>query len=286
MRRAVEHRAHAQRELLDLVEHGVDFPGQRIDFIIRVANRQALRQIAAHDLRRHRRNRARLRQNAPPHPKAAAQAQQQGHHHRGDQSAHHEALHVLPLLHVVSHQHAIAAGQRETLRAHFVLAGFIAERHRYLEQEPLPLAGIELRPRRHIAGDRAQLRVHHQVHRAAHVLILGALFDQLDEIAARQHQHLFAQPLHLGFDQIVGAAVDHARHGEVDRAQERGRAAGERDRIHDGDAERRGVEYAEKPLIGSHGGAAIRLRASCTPRRAPCAAGACRNPCRSPGAGG
>ena len=98
-----------------------------------------------------------------------------------------------------------------------------------------------------LPGDRAQLRIDHQVHRAAHVLILRALFDQLDEVAARQHQHLLAQSLHFGFDQIVGAAVDHARDREIDAHRERRRAAGEDDRIDDGDTERRGIENAEKP---------------------------------------
>ena len=54
VRRAVQHRAHAQRQLLDLVEHGVDFARQCIDLVVRIAHRQTLRQIAAHDLCRHR----------------------------------------------------------------------------------------------------------------------------------------------------------------------------------------------------------------------------------------
>ena len=114
VRGAVEHGAHAERELLDLVEHGVDLARQCVDLVVRIAHRQPLRQIAAHDLGRHRRNRAGLRQNAPPHPEATAEAEQQRHHHRRDQPAHHEILDVLPLLHVVSHQHSIAARATES----------------------------------------------------------------------------------------------------------------------------------------------------------------------------
>ena len=173
-------------------------------------------------------------------------------------SADHEILDVLPLLNVVPHQHPIAARQRETLCPHFVFAGFIAERNRDLELDPLSFIGIDFRPRRNVARHRAQLRVHHQIHGAANVLVLRALFDQLDEIAARQHQDLLAQALDFRSDEIVGAAVDDARDGEVDGAQERGRAAREHDRINDGDAERRGVEHPEEPvsrdtLIGADG---------------------------------
>jgi len=93
---------------------------------------------------------------------------------------------ILPLLHVVPHQHFVAARQWKTLRAHFVFARFVAERHRHFEQEPLALAGIDFRPGRHIARDRAQLRIDHQVHCAAHVLVLRALLDQLDEQTERR----------------------------------------------------------------------------------------------------
>ena len=137
MRGAVQHRAHAERELLDFVEHGVDLARQRVDLVVRIAHRQALRQIAAHDLRRNRRDRAGLRQDAPAHPKAAPQTEQQGQHDGRDQAAHHQVLDVLPLLHVMAHQHAVAARQRKALRAHFMVAGLVAERHRDLELDPL-----------------------------------------------------------------------------------------------------------------------------------------------------
>src|ERR1019366_3381305 len=70
---------------------------------------------------------------APAHPEAPAQTEQQGQHDGDNQAAHHEVLDVLPLLHVVSDQHAIAARQWKPPRTHLVLAGFVAERHRHLE---------------------------------------------------------------------------------------------------------------------------------------------------------
>ena len=63
---------------------------------------------------------------------------------------------------------------------------------------------------------------------------------------------MLAQALHLGLDEIVGAAVDHSRDGEVHGAQQRGGAAGEDDGIDDGDAKRRGIEHPEKPLVRVH----------------------------------
>ena len=66
--------------------------------------------------------------------------------------------------------------------------------------------------------------------------------------------------LHFGLDQIIGAAVDHARHGEVHGPEQSRRAAGKYDRIEDGDAKRRSIEYAEKTLVGTH--AALRYSSS------------------------
>jgi hypothetical protein len=63
---------------------------------------------------------------------------------------------------------------------------------------------------------------------------------------------LFAQSLHFGFDQIVGAAIDHARHREVHGIDERRGADGEDNGIDDRDTERRGIENTEKSLIGTH----------------------------------
>jgi hypothetical protein len=208
VRRAIEHGAHAEGELLDLVQHAVDLARQGVDLVVGSAHRQPLRQVAAHDLRRHRRDRAGLGEDAAAHPKTASQAEQQGQHHRRDESPHHEILDVLALLNVVPHQHLVAARQRKTPRPHFVFAGFIAERNRDFELDPLSFIGIDFRPCRNVAGHRAQLRIHHQIHGAADVLVLRALLDELDEIAARQHQDLLAQALHFRFDEIVRAAVD------------------------------------------------------------------------------
>ena len=208
VRRTVENRPHAERELFDLVQHAVDLTRQRVDLIVRLAHRQSLRQVAAHDLGGHRRDRPRLRQDSTTHPESATQAHHQGQHHGGHQSTHHQIFDVLALLHVVPHQHPIAAGEGKALRPHLVLAGFIAERHRHLELDPLAFIGGDLRPRGNIARDRAKLRIHHQVHRATHILVLRALFDELDEVPARQHQHLLTQSLDLGLDQVVGAAID------------------------------------------------------------------------------
>jgi hypothetical protein len=89
-----------------------------------------------------------------------------------------------------------------------MFASFVAEWNRHLELDPLSLISSDFRPCRNVAGHRPQLRIDHQIHRAANVLILRALFDQLDEIAARQHQDLLAQALDFRFDEIVGADVD------------------------------------------------------------------------------
>ena len=47
-------------------------------------------------------------QKPPPSPSSSVST------HRRDQAAHHQILDVLPLLHVVAHQHVVAAGQLET----------------------------------------------------------------------------------------------------------------------------------------------------------------------------
>ena len=187
-------------------------------------------------MRGHRGNGAGLRQNAPAHPEAAAQAQQQGQHHGGNQAAHHETLHVLALLHIVPDQHLVAAGQGKIAGPHFVLARLVAERHRHLEQKPFFL-GVDFWPRRDIPRHRTQLRIDHEIDRAAYILILRALLDQFDEVAARQHQHLLTQTLHFRFDQIVGAAVDDARDRKIHGIDERRRSDREHNRIDDGDTE-------------------------------------------------
>ncbi len=263
---AVEHGAHAERELLDTVEHGVDFAGQRVDLVVRVAHGQTLRQIAAHDLRRHRGDGARLSQDAPAHPEAAAETEQQRQRHGGDEAAHHQVLDVLALLHIVPDEHVVAAGQLEAARAHLVVAHLLAERHRRLELDPLAVIGVRLGPRGNISRDRPQLRIHHEIHGAAHVLVLGALLHEFDEIAARQNENLLAQSLHLGVDQIVAAAIDDARHCEVDDAEQQSRAAGEDDRVDDGDAKRRSIEDAEEALIGTCDPSRLRVHYSSSRR--------------------
>jgi len=149
------------------------------------------------------------------------------------------------------HQHAVASGQFEPLRTHFVLTRLVSERHRHLELDPLVVVGAHFRPGGYVAGDRTQLGIDHEVHGAAHVLVLRTLLDQFDEVAPRQHQHLFAQSLHLGLDEVVGAPVDDARDREIHHAEEERGAAGEYHRIDDGDSKRRCVEQSEEPLVGA-----------------------------------
>jgi len=150
----------------------------------------------------------------------------------------------LPLLDVVSHEHVVAAGQLEVPRAHLVLARLVAEGHRCLELNPLAVVGLRFGPRGNVPCHRSHLRIDHEIDGAAHILVLGALLHELDEIAAREHQHLLAQSLHLGVDQIVSRAIDDARHSEVDDPEQERRAAGEHDGIDDRDSKGRSIEDA------------------------------------------
>ncbi len=206
MRHRIRHLAHALHQPLDPVEHGVQVLGQRVEFVMRIAQGHAARQVAFDDLGAGAVDLVETRQHVAAHQRAADQAEQQHQPHRPGQRGGEEALRQVALVHVLRHQQVEAAGQREDAAARLARLELVLDPALIVEIDEavrlLAIAG----PGIEIADDRLLVAVGEEIE--ARPAMRRAADHHIGEAAQAELLVLLGEAGDLGLDDLVGLRVE------------------------------------------------------------------------------
>ena len=249
--------AHAAEQPLDLVEHGVEVGRQLIELVARASERDALAEIARHDLAGGAIDRVDAPEHAPAHQKAAGEAEEKRERKAPAQRAPDHRLQLQILLDLAPDQEPEAIAEQEgggAGPAPFDALAIGTDLDR--EGQPAVRVGGDLGPAIEIAGDPPASRVDQQIHAGAVRLRGAAAPDHLAQAVEPLRAILLGEPGDLRLDRLGGLPLHESGGGVVEETEQRQCRDPEGRQINQRQAEGRGVKqppqahgHSIRPLV-------------------------------------
>jgi hypothetical protein len=151
VRHRVADAADLAHQVLDLVEHPVDRPGQPVELVVVTADRQAPAQVAAHDLGHGGLGGSEAPARAAREQQAAEDGERQRRHQPEPEGPQGRGLHPVDLVGVVRDHHDAAVGEGQRGRPDLVLKRASREVDRRAHPVGVAVAGQMVRHRAEIA---------------------------------------------------------------------------------------------------------------------------------------